>query len=62
MRGIVVAAHLVGEDGIFLQTLHILLSQLGVSTFGHHDSSHRLGIDGLALDVLLQQDIEIVVG
>ena len=61
-RGIVVAAHLVGEDGIFLQTLHILLSQLGVSTFSHHDSSHRLSIDRLTLDVFLQQDIEIVVG
>ena len=60
--GIVVAAHLLGKDGIFLQALHILPCLLVFTMTGEDDGCQRLLVDGLALDVFLQQGYQVVVG
>ena len=59
---IVVASHLLSIDGIFLQTLHILCSLGLLTMLGENDGGECLLIDGLALDVFLQQTDEVVVG
>ena len=61
-RRVVIAAHFLCIDGIFLQALHIFCRTLRLTMLGENDGCQGFLVDGLAFDVLLQQSDEVVIG
>ena len=61
-RGVIIASHFLRIDGIFLQTLHIFCGTLRITMLLEDNGREGFLVDGLVLDVLLQQGNQIVVG